>query len=351
MRLDTVHIPPRALGEQLLRHGQTRAVQLGEDVGRARVHPPAEVMVSVVVAVYGNTEALPALASAIAAQEFVGSIELIIVDNQPVPALTAGLQRVGPMDALVVHEPQVGLSRARNTGIRRAGGEFILVTDPDARPHRAWASQMVRALQESDACCAGGRVEAYFPGGPQSRLPADALQMFVPPAWPGTTTELVAPYWVVGCNLGFRREPTPWFDTRFGVTGARHLSCEELELTVRTQREGRRVVVVPEAVVYRAIHPHDLTMRAFLARALWHGVSIARLLAVHPYADVYDSYRVRDALVPSRWGTRAGRRGAATDLARIVGLHAERIRHTVSGRQRSTAIAEQSAGTGEFRHG
>lgn len=281
---------------------------------------------SVVVAVRGETASLESLAAAVWAQEVEGGIELIVVDNHRDPVLRPGPGRLGPMPCLIIHEPRAGLSRARNAGIGQARGEVILITDPDARPAPGWAGGMLRALEESGAYAAGGRVVPRFTAENPAQVPAELMQLFVPPRWPRETTELAAPYWVVGCNLALRSDPRPWFDTRLGVAGRRHLSCEELELTVRAQRDGLRVVVVPDAVVHRAIHPADLRARAVAGRAWWHGVSVARLLAIHPDAGIYDSYRLRDALAWARLRRRAGRRGAAADVLRIAGLRVERLR-------------------------
>lgn len=308
--------------------------------------------VSIVVAVRGNTGALHGLATAVRAQDYpAGDLELIVVDNHPAPVLPPGPYRLGPMPCRVVHERRPGLSRARNAGIRQASGEIVLITDPDARPEPDWAQRMAAALEATGAYCAGGKVVPYFTGGTAAEVSADVLQLFVPPTWPQATTELTAPYWAVGCNLAIRRSPLPQFDTRLGVTGRRHLSCEDLEFTVRAQRSGRLVVVVPDAVIHRAIHPADLMAVAVWGRALWHGVSVARLLAIHPSADIYDSYRLRDALTPARLCSRTGRRGAVADVARVAGLRAERLRLAMAGLSTHTASAEESATKKEAFHG
>ncbi|WP_046497764.1 glycosyltransferase [Streptomyces odonnellii] len=306
---------------------------------------------SIVVAVRGNIEALGDLARAVRAQDYPAEdLELVVVDNHPAPVLPPGPYRLGRTPCRVVHEARPGLSRARNTGIRQAHGEIVLITDPDARPEPDWARRMAAALKTTGAYCAGGKVIPYFTGGTTANVPADVLQLFVPPTWPQATAELAAPFWAVGCNLAIRRSPLPRFDTRLGVTGRRHLSCEELEFTVRAQLSGHLVVVVPDAVVHRAIHPADLTPAAVRGRALWHGVSVARLLAIHPSADIYDSYRLRDALAPARLRSRIGRRGAVADVARVVGLRAERLRLAMARTRTHTASAEKSATKKEVFH-
>jgi hypothetical protein len=201
-----------------------------------------------------------------------------------------------------------------------------LITDPDARPVTSWVRQLVAALEQAGAYCAGGKVVPRWTGTPPPRLDPRVAQLFVPPLWPDRVVPLAAPYWLVGCNLGFRRDPRPRFDERFGVRGRRHLSCEDLEIVVRAQRAGLAVVVAPDAVVARAVYPADRRVRALVGRAFWHGVSIARLVNAHPDTEIYDSDRVRDALRslhPTSWLP------SLADLARIAGLRAESTRLAV----------------------
>ncbi len=279
--------------------------------------------VSVVVAVRGNIAALPGLTAAVAAQDVgPGDVEVVVVDNHARPRVPAWDV---PVAVRVVHEPRPGLSRARNAGIRAASGDYILVTDPDARPASGWVRHLAAALEVTGAYCVGGRVVARFTGTRPARLDPRIMQLFVTPAWPKRVAPLAAPYWLLGCNLGFRRDPLPSFDERFGVRARRHLSCEDLEIVIRTQRAGLGVVVAPDAVVARAIHPADLRVTALLGRAFWHGVSIARLVALHPDTEIYDSDRCRDALRslrPAAWLS------ALADLARIAGLRSESARLT-----------------------
>ncbi len=279
------------------------------------------------VAVRGNAAALPGLTAALATQDVAaGDVELIAVDNHTRPQVPAIFVGNTPLPARIVHEPRPGLSRARNTGIRAARGDYILITDPDARPATTWVRHLVDALEHTGAYCVGGKVVPRWTGTRPPRLDPRVGQLFVPPAWPDRVAPLTAPYWLVGCNLGFRRDPLPRFDERFGVRGRRHLSCEDLEIVARAQRAGLDVVVTPDAVVARAIHRADRRVTALVGRAFWHGVSIARLVNAHPDIEIYDSDRVRDALRSLR---PTGWLPALVDLARIAGLRAESTRLAV----------------------
>ena len=279
---------------------------------------------SVVVAVRGSVPALAGLVAAVADQDFpLEDVELIVVDNHPVQTVPTTLFAGVQFAHVVVHEPHAGLSRARNAGIRQARGDYIVITDADTRPERSWLRMLVEALEATGAYCVGGRVVPWFTAGERPMLESAVEELFAPALWPDRVIRLGSPFWVVGCNLAARRDPLPRFDERLGAVGRRHRSCEDLEFVARAERNGLDVVVAPNAVADRAIHPADLRWSAIVGRAFWHGVSMARLVSLHPGMEVYDSYRVRDAWQSAREGKPWT---AATGLARIAGWRAEQVR-------------------------
>lgn len=278
---------------------------------------------SVVVAVRGNPGALRGLVTALRGQTLPpAQIELIVVDNHRRPVIMQATFADAAVPHVLVHEPRPGLSRARNAGIRHARGDYILITDPDSRPRPEWAKSLVDAMVATGASCAGGRAVPPLVGSPPQALDNTLVPWFVPPEWPDQATDLRPPYWLVGCNLAFRRtDPPTLFAEQLGAIGRRHTSCEDLEIVARYEERGDRVVVVPDAVVDRAVHPADLRLRSIAARALWHGVSVARLIRMRHGIEIYDSYRARDVI-----GSSGGAAAVLLGLCRIVGFRLERLR-------------------------
>lgn len=293
-----------------------------EGEGRMTATSERAISVSVVVAVRGNVPALYGLLHRLGEQTFSGRIQVVVVDNHRRRWLFDEV--VGPGD-VVVHEPRAGLSRARNTGVAHADerADYVVFTDPDSRPDPEWVRMLVGELERTGVYCAGGRLVPWFVGFEQPpALDAGLEQLFVPPSWPEQATPLQAPFWLAGCNLATRRWPAPSFDERLGVCGRRRLSCEDVELVQRVQAEGRQVLVVPDAVVRRAIHARDLRLSALIRRGFGHGVSLARLQRRHPYAEVYDTARVRQVLASG-----ASWRAKAVHLARIAGWRSAALFH------------------------
>ncbi|MFF4408448.1 glycosyltransferase family 2 protein [Streptomyces sp. NPDC001407] len=299
-------------------------------------------LVSVVVAVRDNASRLPRLLMALLKQDYLGPIELIAVDTctEPVPE-RPGLPG-SRLPVYVLHEPDAGLSRARNTGIRVATGEVVLITDPAARPDPGWVRAMVAALTYGGADLVCGQVSVTVTDPPGPRLPRAVLDLVGSARWPTVPGELERPWEVSGCNLGFRNGVAPLqFDDEHTGADRGHRRCGAAALATRLRATGGFVQAVPDAVVHLDVAPDDLTWRAVCARAWWRGAVLARIAHELPNTRVPGRPCRLPGGGPVRWlFTRGGRLAGAACLASTTGRQIERLRLKTAPRpMRRTAVA------------
>jgi len=97
--------------------------------------------------------------AALAAQDFDGGWELVVVDNASTDTSRDIATRWVPrLPCLrVVTEPRVGLNRARNRGVRAAVGNLIVVCDADDEVSPGWLRAMIDGMQRFDVV--GGALE------------------------------------------------------------------------------------------------------------------------------------------------------------------------------------------------
>ena len=57
-----------------------------------------------------------------------------------------------------IHEPQAGLSHARNRAIRESRGAVIAFLDDDVLVPRTWLKELLQGFERTGADCLGGRV-------------------------------------------------------------------------------------------------------------------------------------------------------------------------------------------------
>jgi len=117
-----------------------------------------------------------------------------------------------------------GLSGARNTGIRAAGGDVIAFLDDDAAAAPTWLAWMVTHYDDPMVHGVGGSATPIWTGGPRPRwLPAE-FDWVVGCTYLGQPTRTAPVRNLVGCNMSFRREV---FDLVGGFTPERREADDE----------------------------------------------------------------------------------------------------------------------------
>ena len=129
-----------------------------------------EMKISVVVPAFNEERLLPgSLSSVRAAMEGFARLgwksELIVCDNNSTDR-TAEIAK--GMGAQVVFEPVNQISRARNTGAARAGGDWIFFVDADSYPSVELFLEAADAIRAG--CLAGGSTVAYQDAHPSVAL-------------------------------------------------------------------------------------------------------------------------------------------------------------------------------------
>lgn len=124
-------------------------------------NPPPVPFVSVIVPVLNDEERIGRCIEALLSQDHPReSMEIIVVDNGSTDGTRAAVTRY-PV-TLLVEERRKTPYIARNTGIERARGDVIALTDADCVAQHDWITQGLRALESQGADLAGGRVAFSF---------------------------------------------------------------------------------------------------------------------------------------------------------------------------------------------
>ncbi|MCW2534229.1 MAG: hypothetical protein JWP62_3799 [Blastococcus sp.] len=176
--------------------------------------------------------------------------QTVVVDNASTDDTAAVVSdwsaSVSDLDVTVVHEPRVGLSFARNAGMRAASGEALFFTDDDCRVPRDLVATLRRVLATpGTAMVAGNLLEPDDSHLRSRRGRARVMQ-------PGSVLRAGD---ALGACMAFRREVIETigqFDEAFGA-GARW-RCEDADYMQRGLRAGFALTITPELYVR---HRHD----------------------------------------------------------------------------------------------
>jgi GT2 family glycosyltransferase len=234
--------------------------------------PPARLLatpprVSVVVCTYNGGRTLGQCLRSLQALDYP-DYEVIVVDDGSTDDTRAILARFPEVRA--IHQPNRGLSVARNVGLQAATGAVVAYTDSDCYADPQWLTQLVYQLKCSDAGGVGGpnlspedgglaACVAASPGQPTHILESDQVAEQVP-----------------GCNMAFRREAllaVNGFDPVYRKAG------DDVDLCWRLQHAGYWITFAPGAFVW---HHRRQTPRAYLRQQAGYGEAEALLRFKHP---------------------------------------------------------------------
>jgi O-antigen biosynthesis protein len=247
---------------------------------------------SVVIVTRGRPQRVLRTARSIAAGSYPKDrYEVIVVDTpeQGTPPLSFEPDALGeslPLRVLV--EPEPGISRARNAGLREASGEFVVFADDDVDVDRDWLASLIAGFGLGDRVDAVSGptlpdtlqtpAEYWFQGfgglvrGFETRVyslddrpPDQPLFPFVPGALGS------------GRVMAFRRDrlrDLGGFDPALGPPTPT-LAGEDIEALLRVLLAGGQVVHEPAALVRHA-HPRDY--RTLRRRAWGYGLGLSACL-------------------------------------------------------------------------
>jgi GT2 family glycosyltransferase len=233
---------------------------------------PAELLhasprVSVVVCSYNGGRTLKQCLNSLLAVDYP-DYEVIVVDDGSTDD-TAQILAQFP-SVRVIHQPNQGLSVARNVGLQAATGSIIAYTDSDCYADAHWIAQLVHQFQRSDAVAVGG----------PNLSPEDGWRAGCVAASPGQPTHVLESDQVAehipGCNMAFRRDDLlaiNGFDPCFRKAG------DDVDICWRLQQAGHWIAFAPGAVVW---HHRRQSPRAYLRQQAGYGEAEALLQFKHP---------------------------------------------------------------------
>ena len=216
------------------------------------------------------------------------SYELIVVDNNSKDS-TADIIREFidrfPGKIKYIFEKRVGLSNARNAGIRVSKGEIIAFTDDDVFFDPQWINEVVKIFREyPDAACMGGKSIPVFDGSRPDWITDDLLGIYGSTNSGESIRYMEFPEHPYGLNMAFRKEvfkKVGMFNPKLGRVKESLISNEEKEFFWRVNKAGLKTIYTPNAIVKHRISIERLQKKWVLNRFYWQAISDVIFLQMH----------------------------------------------------------------------
>lgn len=220
-------------------------------------------------------------------------IEIIIVvdGNERLRKKIAAVYNTQNKIQVIASKENIGVSGARNLGIRRARGDIIAFLDDDAVAGKRWIEDLVDTYQRKDAIAVGGKILPIWLTKKPDYLPEE-LYWLVGLTFKGFAQEGVTEVRnALGGNMSFKKEvfeKVALFNENFGLAkeGNSYGQAEEPDFALRIKKKlGQRVIYNPELIVYHKVPESKTRLRALLKRAFYQGYSKALLKRISPHPE------------------------------------------------------------------
>jgi glycosyltransferase involved in cell wall biosynthesis len=229
----------------------------------------APICVSVILCVHNGADTIGAQLDALAAQDYSGPWELVIVDDGSTDRTRTVIEEHTGVSCVrtVDNTRGRGLVRARNAGTEAARGDLLTHCDADDVADPGWLSALVRACASAGA--AGGALD-------ESTLNDDETRSWRPAATPGCLPVAFGRVAVpMGANFAVWRTV---HDEVGGFDEALDYSGEEVDYFWRVAAAGYRIQFAPDAVIHYRLRP---SMSATRRQAYRYGRGNVAVFAKH----------------------------------------------------------------------
>jgi glucosyl-dolichyl phosphate glucuronosyltransferase len=241
------------------------------------MHAP---LVSIVICTHRRPELLRLALESLLNQENVpqDAFEVIVVDNDLVP--NPAVQGVvgdssSNLPVRYVHEPQIGLSFARNTGGQTARSEYIGYIDDDAKARPTYIHQLIKDLQTFKPDLCGGPFFPFY----QCEKPDWYRDQYGSSAYGSSARTFASREYLSGGNITFHHSifnELGWFDSSLGMKGSKTCYGEETALQIKAwkNKPDLRVYFDPEVAVDHLVPRRKMTVRWFFKMKYYLGSSM-----------------------------------------------------------------------------
>ena len=240
--------------------------------------PPA---ISIVIPTYKREALLQILLDSVLDQSVLPSkYEVVVVDNSPTPhEPTQELcrsSRYSLLNLKCVHNPVLGISQARNYGMRYTTAPWVAFIDDDEKLPLHWVERAIEIIENKSPNLFGGPYHPYHleakPVWFKDKYLARTLGMKI--GW------LENGELLFGGNLVIQRkwlDQLKGFSTDLGRRGDTEEYGEDAELQLRARRSGANFYYDSELYVFHNVLPKQHHPEWFITSASYQGKADARL--------------------------------------------------------------------------
>lgn len=229
---------------------------------------------SVIIPVYNRPDEARELLESLCAQTCRDFEVVIVEDGSAIPCKEVAEAYADRLDIHYYIKENGGPGRARNYGVERARGEYVLILDSDAVLPEGYIAAVEDELEREPADAFGGPDRAHPDFTPMQKAINYAMTSFFTTGGIRGGKKKLDKFYPRSFNMGVRREVYQalggFSDMRFG---------EDIDFSTRIFKGGYRCRLFPEAWVW---HKRRTDLKKFFKQVHNSGIARIHLSKRHP---------------------------------------------------------------------
>ena len=229
---------------------------------------------SVIIPVYNRPDEARELLESLCAQTCRDFEVVIVEDGSAIPCKEVAEAYADRLDIHYYVKENGGPGRARNYGVERARGEYVLILDSDAVLPEGYIAAVEDELEREPADAFGGPDRAHPDFTPMQKAINYAMTSFFTAGGIRGGKKKLDKFYPRSFNMGVRREVYQalggFSDMRFG---------EDIDFSTRIFKGGYRCRLFPEAWVW---HKRRTDLKKFFKQVHNSGIARIHLSKRHP---------------------------------------------------------------------
>ena len=229
---------------------------------------------SVIIPVYNRPDEARELLESLCAQTCRDFEVVIVEDGSAIPCKEVAEAYADRLDIHYYVKENGGPGRARNYGVERARGEYVLILDSDAVLPEGYIAAVEEELEREPADAFGGPDRAHPDFTPMQKAINYAMTSFFTTGGIRGGKKKLDKFYPRSFNMGVRREVYQalggFSDMRFG---------EDIDFSTRIFKGGYRCRLFPEAWVW---HKRRTDLKKFFKQVHNSGIARIHLSKRHP---------------------------------------------------------------------
>ena len=228
---------------------------------------------SLIVPVYNREDEVRALLESLVGQDDKGFECIIVEDGSTLPCKEVCSEFSDRVDIKYFFKENEGRSIARNYGIVRAGGDYLVFVDSDCVLPPDYFSSLRRELERTGAQCFGGPDAAHESFSPLQKAINFAMTSFLTTGGIRGGKITLEKFVPRTFNMGFSREV---YDK---VGGFREMFSEDIDMSTRIRQAGFAPWLLRDVRVY---HKRRVSLKKFWRQVHVFGMSRITLQLLYP---------------------------------------------------------------------